>query len=518
MSAHPEDSVPGARSTGDGYAVDIQEVTKRFPRVIANDKVTLKIRHGEIHALVGENGAGKTTLMNILYGMLRPDRGRILLRGERLPVESGYLGLDYRIGMIHQHFMLIGRFTALENIILGAESRSGIFLDMASAKRKVVRLMEEYGIEVNLDARIDDLSVGEEQRVEILKVLYRDADIIIMDEPTAVLTPQEISGLFSILRRLVADGRTVIFITHKLEEVMAVCDTVTVMREGKIVGSTPTAATDPAGLAEMMVGRKMEAAAQRRTTPGEEVVLRVREVALSSLKGAPLLEGISFEIRRGEIFGICGVDGNGQDELFDVLTGLRKPDAGDLVFLGRDLEGLSTLERSRAGLAHIPPDRVRMGLVGEFDIEENLILGRHTENRFSGPVFLRRDAIGANARHLIEEFGVEPPVASMPAGLLSGGNQQKVIVARELSRDPELLIASQPTRGLDIGAAAMIHRLLVEHAGRGRAVLLISADLAEVMNLADRIGVMYRGRIVGVVDGDGATEDEIGLMMAGIER
>jgi len=500
------------------YVVEIKDVTKRFPRVTANKRVTMRVSRGEVHALVGENGAGKSTLMNILYGMLRPDEGQVVVRGRALPTEQGYLGLDYGIGMIHQHFMLIGRFTVLENIILGAEPRRGILLDMTTARRRVEDLMNDYGIEVDPDALIDDLSVGEEQRVEILKVLYRNADIIIMDEPTAALTPQETARLFDTLRRLTADGRTVVFITHKLEEVMAVASTVTVMREGCVVDSIPASETGVAGLAEMMVGRKMETVLERKRPPADDMVLKAEGISLISKKGQRLLTDISFTIRRGEVFGICGVDGNGQDELFDIITGLARPDTGTLEFLGRDIRSMPTLQRAEAGLAHIPPDRIKMGLVGEFDIEENLILGRHNERQFSGPVFLRHDAIRANATRLIAQFGVEPAVPSMSAELLSGGNQQKVIVARELSRDPELLIASQPTRGLDIGAAGMIHRLLVEHADRGKSVLLISADLAEVMSLSDRIGVMYRGRIVGVVGRGDATEENLGLMMAGVER
>jgi ABC-type uncharacterized transport system ATPase subunit len=518
MSGSAESRACGPVRPAGTPVVEIEGVTKRFPRVLANDKVSLSVNRGEIHALVGENGAGKTTLMNLLYGMLKPDSGRIAVRGRQLPVQRGYLGLDYGIGMIHQHFMLVGRFTALENIVLGAEPGSGIFLDKGAARSRVERLMKDYGIEVDLDARIDDLSVGEEQRVEILKVLYRNADIIIMDEPTAVLTPQETSRLFATLERLAADGRTVIFITHKLEEVMAICSAVTVMREGRVVGSLSAKETDPARLAEMMVGRKLAEPVSRKRSPGEEIVLVADHISLTSAKGRPLLEDVSFTIRRGEIFGICGVDGNGQDELFQLIIGLAGANSGTLTFLGRDLAGLSTLERLKAGLGQIPPDRARMGLVGDFDVADNLILGRHTEQRFSGPVLLRRDEIRSNAERLIEEFDIEPPVPSMPVGLLSGGNQQKVVVARELSRRPQLIVASQPTRGLDIGAARMIHGLLIGHADRGGAVLLISADLAEVMSLSDKIGVMYRGRIVGVVDGASATEEGLGLMMAGVRR
>ena len=508
----------GLRQNHSSYIVEMEDITKSFPRVTANKGVTLRVRPGEVHALVGENGAGKSTLVNILYGMLKPDEGRVVVGGEVLPTERGYLGLDYGIGMIHQHFMLVGRFTALENVILGAEPKRGLLLDLTAAKRKIERLMEDYGIEVDLDTRIDDLSVGEEQRVEILKVLYRGAGIIVMDEPTAVLTPQETGRLFDTLRRLTDDGRTIIFITHKLEEVMAVADTVTVMREGLVVNSVPAADTDVSGLAEMMVGRKLEAVLERERTPGSEPVFRAEGVSLTSRKDRQLLADISFTIHRGEIMGICGVDGNGQDELFEVIVGITSPDQGVLEFRGRDIGSMPILDRAEAGIAHIPPNRIKMGLIGPFTMEDNLVLGRHKERQFSGPVFLRREAIHANALRLIDQFGIEPPVPYMSAGLLSGGNQQKVIVARELSRDPDLLIASQPTRGLDIGAANMIRRLLVQHADRGKSVLLISADLSEVMALSDRIGVMYRGRIVGIMDRDDATEESLGLMMAGVGR
>jgi simple sugar transport system ATP-binding protein len=497
------------------YVVRMKDITKRFPRVVANDRVDLDIKEGEIHALVGENGAGKSTLMNVLYGLTRPDGGEVYVRGDRLPAAAGFLGLDYGIGMIHQHFMLIGQFTALENIILGAEPRLGPMLDMRRARVRVQHLMEEYGIEVDLDRRIDALSVGEEQRVEILRVLYRDAHIIIMDEPTAVLTPQETRSLFSTLKMLTQSGRTVVFITHKLEEVMAMADTVTVMRAGSMIGTMPIGETDVARLAEMMVGRRIEDMPQRKAEISPRPVLKVEDVSLLSAKGQSLLADISLEVHGGEIFGICGVDGNGQDELFEVLIGLRRPTRGRVTFLGEDITHDSTSKRLKAGMAHIPPDRIRMGLVGDLTMKENLILGRHTDERFSGRVFLKAGAVAESADSLVRDFGIEPPVPEMQASLLSGGNQQKVIAARELSREPALLIASQPTRGLDIGAARMIHDLLVRQADAGKSVLLISADLAEIMNLADRIGVMYRGTIVGVVDRAGATEEDLGLLMAG---
>ncbi len=497
------------------FAVRINGITKAFPRVVASDNVSLDIRQGEVHALVGENGAGKTTLMNILYGLVRPDAGEITMDGISLPVAAGFLGLTYRIGMIHQHFMLIGQFTVLENIVLGAEPRRGLLLDKRSARAKVERLMKEYGIEVDPDRRVDDLSVGEEQRVEILKVLYRDARIIIMDEPTSVLTPQEAANLFSTMRTLTKAGKTVIFITHKLEEVMEVADTVTVMRAGHVIGTMPIRQTDIPTLAEMMVGHRMEAMRAKKTRPTEQVLLEIKGASLVSRKGQRLLNDVSFTVHRGEIFGICGVEGNGQDELFEVLVGLREPTEGTLTLEGTDLTFMSVAGRLRAGLAHIPPDRIRMGLVSEMSLRENLILGRQNDPQFAGTVFLRQDAINEATGRLVRQFGIEPPDVAMRAGLLSGGNQQKAIAAREFSRRPEFLIASQPTRGLDIGAARLIHELLIKHAEEGKGVLLISADLAEVMSFSDRIGVMYRGTIVGIVEQVRATKEKLGLMMAG---
>jgi simple sugar transport system ATP-binding protein len=498
--------------------IQVEGITKRFPRVLANNDVSLKVSRGEVHALIGENGAGKSTLMNIIYGLTRPDSGRVLLDGKPLPVSEGFLGIDHGIGMIHQHFMLIGQFTALENIVLGSEPGKGLFLDTDTARSRVEHLMNEFGIEVDLDRKIDDLSVGEEQRVEILKVLYRDARIIIMDEPTAVLTPQETRGLFATLKTLTAGGRTVIFISHKLQEVMEVARTVTVLRAGGVIDSMPVAETDPARLAELMVGRSIETVSGRRAPSQGEPVLAVEDLSLLAGKGHELLSGVSFSVRRGEIFGIAGVDGNGQDELFEVLIGLRQPSAGRVEFLGRDVSGASTRARMAAGMAHIPPDRIRMGLVTRFSMKQNLILGRHAEEAYAGRVFLKQGNIDRSADRLIRDYEIEPAAPEIAAGLLSGGNQQKVIAAREISRNPELLIASQPTRGLDIGAAERIRGLLIKQAAAGKAVLLISADLSEIINLSDRIGVMYRGQIVGVVPAGEATEEGLGLMMAGVSE
>jgi ABC-type uncharacterized transport system ATPase subunit len=496
-------------------AVSLTGITKTYPRVVANDDVSVVIKRGQVHALVGENGAGKTTLMNILYGLVKPDAGEVRLADAVLPARDGFLGLDYGIGMIHQHFMLIGTFTVLENIVLGAEPRHGLLLDFKTARSRVEAIMANYDIRVDLDRRIDDLSVGEEQRVEILKVLFRDANIIIMDEPTAVLTPQETAALFATMRTLTAAGKTLVFITHKLEEVMEIADTVTVMRSGRVVGTFPRDRTDLAGLAEMMVGRRLDAIAERQSEPLDQVLLKVTDVSLVSRKGQRLLDGVAFAVRRGEIFGLCGVEGNGQAELFEVLIGLARPTSGSITLSGVDITTLSTGARLRAGLAHIPPDRTRMGILAEMSLCDNLVLGRHNEKRFAGALLLKRQAIRREAGRLVREFGIEPPDLDMKAGLLSGGNQQKTIAARELDRSPEFIVASQPTRGLDIGAARLIHELLIKQADAGRGVLLISADLSEVMTLSGRIGVMYRGRVVGIVERAEATEENLGLMMAG---
>jgi simple sugar transport system ATP-binding protein len=498
------------------FILDIHNITKAFPRTLANDDVSMRVRRGEIHALVGENGAGKTTLMNILYGLIRPDSGSILLRGAGLPLAEGYLGADHGIGMIHQHFMLISEFTVLENIILGAEPGKGLMLDRAVARRRVEDLLERYGIEADLDRRVRDLSVGEEQRVEILKVLYRDAELIVMDEPTGVLTPQETNGLFETMRGLVADGKTVVFITHKLEEVLEVTDTVTVMRRGRVVGSVPTRETDAARLAEMMVGKQVHALPRRAAASFGEPVLTVSGLSLEARAGVRPLREVSFEVRAGEVLGICGVEGNGQLELFEAIIGLRRPSAGSVTLGGRVITHLSTLSRREAGLADIPPDRTRMGIITEFNLRENLLLGRQRESRFSRGGFLDFDAIGAETARLIDEFGIRPPDPEARGFSFSGGNQQKIVVARELARDPEILVACQPTRGVDIGATRLIHTCILKQADAGKAVLLVSADLSEILALSDRIGVMYRGRIVGVSDRADATEENLGLMMAGV--
>jgi ABC-type uncharacterized transport system ATPase subunit len=500
------------------FAVEMENITKTFPRTVANDHVTLRIRAGEIHALVGENGAGKTTLMNVLYGLTRPDSGRVLVMGRELPLKDGFLGTDYGIGMIHQHFMLIPEFTVLENIILGAEPRRGLLLDRETARRRVLGLIEKYGLRAELDRKIREISVGEAQRVEMLKVLYRDADIIIMDEPTGVLTPQESRDLFETMRGLVADGKTVVFITHKLEEVIEVSDHVTVMRRGRVIDDAETSSTDAARIAEMMVGKRLGALPRRRDVAPGGPVLRIEGVSLEPAAGVKPLRNVSLEVRRGEIFGICGVQGNGQLELFEIITGLRQPASGTVRIGEVDFTGAPVSARRNAGLAEIPPDRTTMGIVAEFSLRENLLLGRQNEPRFSKAGFLDRAAIDREGMRLTREFGIDPPDLEATGSSFSGGNQQKIVVARELGRDHEVLLACQPTRGVDVGATRLIHTWLLRQADEGKAVLLVSADLSEILSLSDRIGVIYRGEIVGVLDRRDAALERLGLMMAGVRN
>ncbi len=499
-------------------AIKIEAITKRFGNVVANKDVSLEILRGEIHALVGENGAGKTTLMNILYGIVKPDSGRIFLISKPLPLRRGFIGIDYGIGMIHQHFMLVGAFTALENIILGDEPQKCGFIDWNLSRKMVLRLMNDYGIEVDLDRKVDTLSVGEQQRVEILKVLYRNAEIIIMDEPTAVLTPQEIRKLFSTIRMLANSGKTVIFITHKLEEVMGLADRVTVMRTGSIVGTRSVSEVDLAELALMMVGSRIETESRRVSKPSEGIVLDVKEVDLASPKVGLHLSGISFSIRRGEIFGICGVEGNGQDELVEVIMGLQRPDRGRILLEGRDITEFGVGERLALGLGYIPSDRMRLGMIEGLSVARNLILGRQRDVRFSRSGFLKMMEVKRYASRLVSDFRIEPGDPGIPVESLSGGNQQKVVVARELSKKPRILIACNPTRGLDISATSQIHDLIFGYASGGGSVLLVSADLSEVLTLSNRIGVMYRGRMVGIMDAENADEETLGFMMMGVKK
>jgi len=496
-------------------ALEMHGITKRYPGVVANDGIDLDLRSGEIHALLGENGAGKTTLMNILYGLASPDEGEIRLDGAAVTIADPADAIARGIGMVHQHFMLVPVMTVAENIMLGEESiRGRIFVDGAEASRRIRALAEQFGLAVDPDARIDTLSVGVQQRVEILKALYRDARILVLDEPTAVLTPSETEEIFGILRRLVGEGHSIIFISHKLNEVMAIADRITVIRRGRVVGSRLPGETSEEELAELMVGREVQLTVDRGESHPAEPILRVGDLHVRDDRGHETVSRVSFEIRAGEILGIAGVAGNGQEELVQALTGLRKPVAGSISIAGTDLTGASSRRVAEAGLSHVPGDRHRFGLVLAFPIADNLVLTSYYRAPFARGIARDDAAISAWAEEEVARFDIRTPSATALAGTLSGGNQQKVIVAREFSRDPKVLVLDQPTRGLDVGSAEFIHRQTIAKRDAGTAVLLISAELDEVLELSDRIGVMFRGELVAIVDAESASREEIGLLMA----
>lgn len=498
------------------YAVEMRGITKSFPGVLANDNVNLQVRRGEIHALLGENGAGKSTLMNILYGLYQPDSGEILINGQRVEIADPNTAIRHGIGMVHQHFMLVEPFTVTENIVLGAETvRAGGILDMKRARRDVIEISEKYGLFVDPDAKIQDISVGMQQRVEILKALYRGAEILILDEPTAVLTPNEVQELIVIMRRLVEQGKSIIFITHKLKEIKAACDRVTVIRRGKVIGTVAAASADVEQLAEMMVGRKVLLQVEKQQAQAGDTMLSVRDVHALDSRGLPALKGVTFDVRAGEIVGIAGVDGNGQTELIEVITGLRRPTSGSIALKGEDITQLSIRKRFERGIAHIPEDRHKHGLILDFSIAENMVLQDFYRPPYSDRCILRPQAINKHADRLIAEYDVRTPGRDTLARKLSGGNQQKVIIAREMERQPSFILAAQPTRGLDVGAIEFVHRRLVEQRDEGKAVLLVSFELDEILALSDRILVMYEGRIVGELEGHSATEQQLGMLMAG---
>jgi len=499
----------------DELAVEMKGITKRFPGIVANDGIHLQVRQGEIHALLGENGAGKTTLMNILFGLYQPDEGEIFIRGKRVRITDPKKAIDLGIGMIHQHFMLVEPFTVLQNIILGAEPRKGFVIDYKNARGRVEELSEKYGLHVDTNRIVRDISVGMQQRVEILKTLYRGADILIFDEPTAVLTPQEIQELMAIMRRLAGEGKTIILITHKLKEIMAVGDRVTIIRRGKVIDSLPVRETTPEDLAAKMVGRKVSFVIEKAEARQGETILEFDNVTAFDSRGVQVLKGLSFELRRGEILGIAGVEGNGQRELIEVLTGLRKVASGEIRLRGQPIQNRSPRQISEAKVGYIPEDRQKRGLVLDFTVGENMVLKNYYTPRFCKRGFLQYDRIFRHAAELIKEYDVRTPSEKTAARALSGGNQQKVIVAREVADDPDLLIAMQPTRGLDVGAIEFIHQKLIEQRDKGKAVLLYSLELDEIMNLSDRIAVMYEGRIVGILDPRKTSEQEIGLLMSG---
>lgn len=496
------------------HAVEMRGIVKRFPSVVANDGIELVVRSGEIHALLGENGAGKSTLMNVLFGIYHPDEGTIRVNGQPAGFKGPRDAVQAGLGMVHQHFMLIPRFTVTENVILGSEGPD-VVLDRAAAERRVGELAAEYGLRVDPKAKLEDLPVGMQQRVEILRALYQGSRILILDEPTALLTPQEVEELYQILERLRASGGTIIFITHKLREVAAISDRVTVIRRGKTVGVRETAETTAAELAELMVGRQVLLRVDRPPAHPTDPVLTVDRLVLRGHGHAPALNELSLEVRRGEIVGICGVEGNGQTELVETIAGLRKPDSGRVVVKGRDLTGANPNVLRRAGLSYIPEDRHHRGLVLSFSLTENVLLGNSEESPFSKSGMIDYEAARETTARLMSEFDVRAPFPETPAGSLSGGNQQKLIVARELFREPDIILAVQPTRGLDVGAIEFVHRQLVRERDLNRGVLLVSFDLDEVIDLSDRVLVLYAGRIVGDFPSGSVDRTTLGLLMGG---
>ncbi len=495
--------------------VELKQITKRFPGIVANDSISIKLHKGEIHALLGENGAGKSTLMNILFGLYQPDEGTIEIGGKPVQIDSPNKAIDLGIGMVHQHFKLVQPFTVTENIVLGSEPRKGLKINYKKAAVEVQRLSEQYGLQVNPNAKIEDISVGMQQRVEIIKTLYRGADILIFDEPTAVLTPQEITELLDIMKRLVAEGKSIILITHKLKEIMQIADTVTIIRRGQVIDTVKTSETTPNELAEKMVGRRVSFKVDKQLAQPGQTVLEMNNVISKNKDGISVLNELNLQVKAGEILGIAGVDGNGQSELIEALTGLRKVDGGSIRLLGQEVANQSPRKISEAGVSHIPEDRHKHGLVLDFSMSENMVLETYYQAPYSKNGFLNKDAIEKQAKSLIEKFDVRTPDIHTKARALSGGNQQKAIIAREIDKNPDLLIAAQPTRGLDVGAIEFVQKQLIAQRDQGKAVLLISFELDEIMNVSDRIAVIYEGKIVGEVLPEETNDQELGLMMAG---
>ena len=498
--------------------LSMKNITKRFPGVIANDNVNFELYCSEIHALVGENGAGKSTLMKILFGLYQPDEGQIIYDGRKVVIDSPNKSIELGIGMVHQHFKLVQPLTVTENIILGNEPKKGITLDITSAEKEVEELSSKYRLMIDAKARIEDIPVGMQQRVEILKTLYRGADVIILDEPTAVLTPQETKELFQIMKALKSKGKAIIFITHKLNEVMEIADRVTVMRKGRTVASMRTDETSVNELAEKMVGRKVLLKVEKKPARPGEVVLKLDSVSALNDRGLLALKNISLEVKKGEILGIAGVEGNGQTELIEVIIGLRKVMSGRILLNSKEITNLSPRKIKDQKVACIPEDRHKRGIVLDFSIDENSVLSIHYRKPFAKGIWLDYKNIREHALNLIKKYDVRTPGSHVLVRTLSGGNQQKLIVGRELETDPVLILASQPTRGVDIGAIEFIHKQIINERDKGKAVLLVSAELQEVMNLSDRIAVIYEGEIVAVLDSSEATEERLGLLMAGVKN
>lgn len=499
--------------------LELRGVTKTFPGVLANDNIDLTLNQGEILSLLGENGAGKTTLMNILYGLYTPDQGEIYIRGSKAEIQDPDDAIQQGIGMVHQHFMLVPVFTVTENVMLGVETmRAGIFLDRETAAQRIREISSRFGLEVDPDVMVEDLPVGVQQRVEIIKVLYREAEILILDEPTAVLTPQEVVELFKVIRSLVEQGKSVIFITHKLKEVLSIADRITVLRDGRVVGSTTPAEATESSLAKMMVGREVILKVDKPPAKLGDVVLEVESLTIYDDRGLVAVGDVSFQVRAGEVLGVAGVQGNGQTELVEALTGLRSHESGMIKMLGKDVTGAAPRTIREVGSAHVPEDRHQDGLVLSFPVSDNLVLNTYYEPPFAKGLTLRHEKIEEVAQERVEQFDVRTPSIFIPVSSLSGGNQQKVIVAREFSRPIKLLIASQPTRGLDVGSIEYIHGRILEKRDEGCAVLLVSPELDEIMSIADRIAVMFEGEIIDILPAEEATRERLGLLMAGIRE
>ncbi len=515
MSSGILDRVPweGSRVTP---VLEMKSITKRFPGVVANDDVTLGIEEGEIHALVGENGSGKSTLMSILYGLYHADAGEILFRGKATRITDARAAIDLGLGMVFQHFMLVDTLTVAENVILGAEPQRMRFVDYRRAVERVEALAHDYGLAVDPRAKVSEISVGQQQRVEILKALYRNAQVLILDEPTAVLTPQETEELFQVMRNLKQQGTTIVFISHKIKEVLAISDRVSVLRRGKLMGTRNTAQTSHRELAEMVVGREVLLRVEKTPAQPGETVASITGLTVRDRRGAVLVDNVSLEVRRGEVLGIAGVEGNGQQPLVEAITGLLKPDSGVITLHGRTLQGLGPMAIKKRGVSYIPEDRHKRGLILDYSVADNLILGLHTEAPFvERYLFRNAKSIAEHARKLVGDYDIRPPNPRQIVRTFSGGNQQKIIVAREFSRNPEFLVCSQPTRGLDIGAIEFIHQEIIRQRDQGTAVLLVSAELDEILSLSDRIAVMYGGRIVSVMRAEESDERGLGYLMLG---
>ena len=497
--------------------IEMREITKVFGEFVANDKINLELRKGEIHALLGENGAGKSTLMNMLAGLLEPTSGEIVVNGQVVKLDSPSKAASLGIGMVHQHFMLVEAFTVAENIILGSELTKNGVLDIARATREINELSERYGLAVDPSAKVADISVGAQQRVEILKTLYRGADILIFDEPTAVLTPSEIDELMAIMKNLVKEGKSIILITHKLDEIRAVSDRVTVIRRGKSIETVEIAGATNADLAEMMVGRSVSFKTEKQAAQPKEVILSIKDLVVNENRGVPAVKNLSLDVRAGEIVGIAGIDGNGQSELIQAITGLRKIESGSVELKGQSIVGLHPRQITEMSVGHVPEDRHRDGLVLEMMISENIALQTYYKEPLSKKGILNYTNIIGYAKQLMQEFDVRAASEIVPASALSGGNQQKAIIAREVDRNPDLLIVSQPTRGLDVGAIEYIHKRLIQERDNGKAVLVVSFELDEILNVSDRIAVIHDGKIQGIVTPETTNKQELGVLMAGGE-